>query len=260
MIVEPSYSYDPVEQIAVIDKLVAQNVNGILLTAVENSSPERVERHIPSEITYGTVVNFTYGERRTFHIGPDDFALGALAARLTSFYCGKNSHLLIVAPNYNFNGTQQRIAGFVSKLRQDFPEMNILSTVPVPGTTEKELYDNVYSYTAELIEKHPNASAIYVTNGLFDWVASAVKDSSRPKDITVIGHEYSHSLASYLQSGIVGATIYQHPAQQWYTAINKLYNILTSDIKNEYHDYVVECSILMNETISFAKTGKLDVN
>jgi ABC-type sugar transport system substrate-binding protein len=154
---------------------------------------------------------------------------------------------------------QQRIAGFVCKVKFDFPEMNILRTLPIPSGTKQELFDNIYNCTAELLRSYPSANSLYIPCGLFDYAAAAVKDTGRSGEVTVIGHEYTASLHDYLKNKIVGATIYQHPAQQWYAAINKLYNILASSQKIEYKDYVVECSILMEETISSAKIGNLDI-
>jgi len=194
LIIEPTYTYNPSEQIEVIDRLVAQGVNGILLTSVEGSTPERIESHIPSDIVYATVVNVTYGGRRAFHIGPDDYSLGTLAARLTSFYCGNNAHVLIVSPNYDFTGMQQRIAGFVCKVKFDFPEMNILRTLPIPSGTKQELFDNIYNCTAELLRSYPSANSLYIPCGLFDYAAAAVKDTGRSGEVTVIGHEYTASL------------------------------------------------------------------
>jgi len=77
--------------------------------------------------------------------------------------------------------------------------------------------------------------------------------------IICIGHEYSSRLSGYLNEGIMGASIYQHPAQQWTQALKKLYSIIRGDEKPSKTTIKVQCSILMKETLPFIRIGDVDL-
>jgi ABC-type sugar transport system substrate-binding protein len=205
------------------------------------------------------VIEDTIGSRRFFHIGPDDFQIGGLAAKLVNLYSGNKCNVIVLSPNATFTGTQQRISGFVSKIKQEPLDMNILQVCSVPGENEEETYKNIYSMTLDCIQNHSSLNAIYVTNGLTQWCADAVKDSGNTGRIKVFGHEYTSEIKDYLESGVVCATIYQKPAQQFYTAICMLYEILIGDRLKQESNVITECSILIKESLPFIKISGLDL-
>ena len=250
-------SYDIKEQIRAIDRLLAQGVSGMVLTAVDDSSGDRIDRHIPPEIPYGTVINDTTGSRRSFFVGPDDFAIGGLAARLVQLYTKDAANVVILSPNATFNGTQQRISGFLSKVKQEGLNVNLLRTCAVLGDTEAVSYENIHKLTLDCIKNHSGLNALYVTNGLTEWVAAAVEEAGKGGAIQVFGHEYTSRVPYYIQNGIIPATIYQRPAQEWYTAITVLYELLVGDREITNPLFHTECSILMKETLPFVNIGGL---
>ena len=260
LIINVTYSYSLEDQLKAIDMLVAEGVDAILLTAVDDFAADSIEKNIPKNIPYATVINKTMGSRCLFHIGPDDFILGQLAAKLTSLYCNKSPHVLILSPNVYFTGSQQRIAGFYSKVNQELKHIKIRRVVPVEGHTDEEIKRNVYEAAMENIRTIENLTSIYVTDGFFTPAAAAIRDSGNIGKIIAIGHEYSIRLPGYLNEGSMGASIYQHPAQQWYQALKKLYAIIRSDDKTSDSTPKVQCSIIMKETLPFIKIADMDVD
>ena len=256
LIINFTETYDVKDQVESIDDLVAKGVNGILLTSVDDSSAEQIDRHIPPHIPYATVVNpVGYVSRCSFHMGPDDFILGNLIARLISLFCGERCNIVILAPNYKFNGTQQRIAGVISKISQELTGLNLLRVIPIMGVTDEEIRNNVYNATVEAIKSYPSLDAIYVTNGFFDNAGIAVKDINPERKIKVFGHEYTSTLPELIKKDIVAATIYQKPAEQWYQAIVALYDLLSANRSNVSKNIHTECSIIMKETLSWINIG-----
>lgn len=256
LLIDHTETYDVHDQIESIDKLVAKGVNGILLTSVDDSSADQIEPHIPFDIPYATVVNpAAYVSRCAFHLGPDDFLLGNLAARLISLFCGENSSVILLAPNYNFNGTQRRIAGVLSKISQDLTGLNLLKVIPISGVTDEDIRKNLYDSTVEAIHTFPSLNAIYVSNGFFDQAAFAVRDITTNGKIKVFGHEYTSSLTNLIAQGIVCATIYQKPAEEWYRATLLLSDLLSGNRTVDVQDMRIECSIIMKETLSSINIG-----
>ena len=256
LLIDHTETYDVRDQVASIDKLITQGVNGILLTSVDDSSADQIEQHIPQGLPYATVVNPAASVSRcAFHLGPDDFLLGNLAARLIALFCGEKCNIVLLAPNYKFNGTQRRIAGVLSKINQDLPGMNLLRVIPVSGVTDEDIRSNVYSSAAEAIATFTTLDAIYVSNGFFDNAAFAVRDIKPDRRIRVFGHEYTSSLPKLIEQDIVGATIYQKPAEEWYQAICLLNEMLSGNKTIKTKDVRVECSIIMKETLSSINIG-----
>ncbi len=249
-------TYDIRDQVESIDRLVESGVNGILLTPVDDSSAEQIEKHIPPEIPYATVVNPAASVSRcAFHLGPDDFLLGNLAARLISLFCGERCSLVVLAPNYKFNGTQRRIAGVLSKISQELTSLNLLRVIPVSGVTDQDICKNVHDNAVSAMGAFPSLDAIYVSNGFFEHAARAVRDTRPNGSVKVFGHEYSPALPELIGQGIVGATIYQRPAEEWYQAIILLHELLMDKRRIEPKEVRMECSILMKETLPSVNIG-----
>ena len=255
-IINLTETYDVGEQAESIDNLIAQGVNGIILTPIDDSSAEQIDSHIPPDIPYASVINpVGYVSHCDFHIGPDDFLLGNLIARLITLFCGERNNIIILAPNYKLNGTQQRIAGVISKISQELTGLNLLRVIPIMGITDEDIRSNVYNATVEAIDTYSSLDAVYVTNGFFDNAALAVRDIRPKRDIKIFGHEYTSNLPELIEEGIVAATIYQKPAEQWYQAIISLHDYLSGNNKVMPADVHTECSIIMKETLPWIRIG-----
>jgi LacI family transcriptional regulator len=261
LLVEYTETYDVRDQIVSIDRLIAKDIDGLLFTSVEYSSAEQIECHIPENVPYATVVNpVAPVSRCAFHIGPDDFILGNLAARLVSLFCGETCNLVLLAPNYNHNGTQQRIAGVLSKLNQNLPGINLLKVFPISGFTDEDIRNNVYNAAVHAIKMFPYLNAIYVSDGFFDLAALAVRDEHLGGKVKVFGHEYTSTLPELISQDFVSATIYQKPAEQWYQAVMMLTDLLCGNLTVPVQDTRIECSIIIKETLSLIKIGSINLS
>lgn len=251
----PTHSYSFVEQNEVLKKLMDMKVNAIIFCAVNDFSSSVVSP--PKNIPYATIVNKTRSKDISFHIGPNDFQIGQIAAKLASLYTKEKGCALILSPNASFTGTQERVAGFISKVNQDNLGIELLRTENIIGESNEEIRDNIYDMTYKYIENYPELNCIYVTNGFFSSAADAIIDKDKVNKIKLIGHEYTKNIEDYLNSGAVSATIYQHQARQTYLAIIKMFNQLQN--KKDIENSSIQCSILMKETYPIIKIGEADL-
>ena len=251
----PTHSYSFVEQNAVLKKLMKMDVNAIIFCAVNDFSSSVVTP--PKNIPFATIVNKTRSKDISFHIGPNDFQIGQLAAKLASLYTKEKGCSLILSPNASFTGTQERVAGFISKANQEKLGVELLRTENIVGESNEEIRKNIYEITLKYIKNYPELNCIYVTNGFFSSAADAIVDLDKVNKIKLIGHEYTKNINDYLNSGAVSATIYQHQARQTYLAIIKMFNQLQN--KQKIDNSYIQCSILMKETFSIIKVGEADL-
>ncbi len=256
-IVHTSSDYSSEGQREAISYLLDQGVSGIIIGAVVNFALDDIEACIPESIPFATIIDKTSSPRSLFHVGPDDMALGTLAAKLMSLYAGSEQlNVIVVSSNNQFIGSQLRIAGFVSKATSELENLTLTQTIVGTGLSDGELNDDLYLKVKDVLQKYPQTNAFYVMNGIFDGVARAVDESGRD-DIIMITHESTAGLKDYLDRGIVKASIYQHPARQIFLAIRLLFKYLTgNEINNRV--FYSDVQILIKETYSLALIGKAD--
>ena len=255
LISEYSYSYEFEDQVKSIKLLLERDIQALIVTPLYDGFGNVVGSHIPFSIPYATMINDLPSSNRLFHIGPDDFAIGSLAARLTDLYCQGKGNVVILAPNHSMIETQNRISGFMSLINQDNLNISVQRIVPVPGKTEQVMYNEIMKSTEECIRQFPDIDAFYVTNGLTEWCADVVAANNCQQKIKIIGHEVTQKTCTYLQNKVVHAVIYQRPALQIYNAINLMFDYLIGNISKPESNIISDCSIIIKENLGFSHIG-----
>ena len=249
-------SYSVEDQMASVDKLLDEGVKGIVLSP--SGVTGRLEK-ISGVMPVATVIDDIEFKGKAFHVGPDDRRIGRLAAKLVSLYIGAEGKIALFKPLYTTEGMRVRVAGFTEKIKQDCPGIEIADVSTIAGISERDYYINAYAKALEVINRTPGLKAIYISNGLTEWIAKAVEDTGNKGRIVVIGHEYTSGVEHFLKNGIIGATIYQNPSQQFYLACKLLYGLLAGE--NHLPDgknIVTNCSIIMDETYPFSRYSGLE--
>ena len=245
----PNYSVDA--QIASVDKLLAEGVKGIVLSP--SGCTKRLEE-ISASIPVATAIDDIELAGKAFHVGPDDRMIGRLAAKLLGLYISAKGKIAVFKPLYTTEGMRVRVEGFTEKIRQDYPGIQIADTSAITGVGERDYYINAYAKAREVIRRIPDIKAIYISNGLTEWIAKAVEDTGNKGKIVVIGHEYTSGVEHFLKNGIIGATIYQNPSQQFYLACRLMYGLLAGENQLPAgKNIVTNCSIIMDETFPFSR-------
>ena len=85
------------------------------------------------------------------------------------------------------------------------------------------------------------------------WAAAAVKNNRRVGSTLVFGYERTEMTYTYIREGIIGATIWQGPAQQWYNAINLMNEYLAGERTMDEPIFTAECRILIEESLPFVR-------
>jgi len=248
-----SYSLD--EQMASINKMVKLGVNGLVFTP---SGKDAYLEKLCKTLPVATVIDDIELKGEAFHIGPDDRRIGRLGAKLTALFIQSKGNIAVLCPSYTTSGMHVRVQGFVEKIRENYPNIRIADTRLIHGAGEKDYYINAYTQTLDVIKNTPDLRAIYISNGLTEWVAKAVDDSEKTGQITVIGHEYTSGVKHFLETGCIGATIYQNPSQQFYLAVKLLYEIITGNHIPDGKNIVTNCNIIMDETVPFSRFSGME--
>lgn len=239
--------YGNTHRLESIQEMVDSKVDAIVIAPFSTKRNEGLQNFIPENIPYASVVNRTWNDNVLFHIGSDDEAMGVLIAKCVRLYCGENARIVILAPNYELESTHKRIQGFVSKLSNEYPRMEIVRVIPIIASNFHEAKEFVMQETEKILSESSELDAIYITNGFVKPVADAIRRNG--SNVKLFGHEYFTGIRGYLEDGTITATICQEPFEQWYLAVMTMANYLLSGTKPT-HIMNVGCSLLIRETIS----------
>lgn len=227
-------------------EMIERRVDAIVTAPFSDDDNRDYSSLIPPDVPYATVVNRTWNDSFLFHIGPDDEAMGALAAACVRLYCGEKARVAILAPNMQVESTHKRIQGFVTKLSKEYPEMVLSQVLPIVATNFTEAYRIIREETAAILRSSPDLSAIYVTNGFIRPAADVIREER--SSVKLFGHEYFSGIRDYLEDGSIAATVCQEPFKQWYQAVMTMANYLMNGSKPD-HVINADCSLMIRETV-----------
>ncbi|WP_317855545.1 LacI family DNA-binding transcriptional regulator [Chakrabartyella piscis] len=255
LIVEYPHTYNFQEQIESLKRLIDKGVNAILLYPFQGVQDQSlIDEIIPKNIPYATVFENCPSPRKLFHYGPDNLSMGKLAGRLAGLYTKNDFNCLVIAPNKRFFETQQRIAGFTALMEENYPNAKILDICDIPMDDEILSYREIYDIAMEKINEYPELDIIYVTNGLTQWAAAAVKNMKLQNKIQVIGFEKTPMTLDFIHEKIICATIDQCPEKQWCDALSIMFEYLMGQKTIASSIINSQCSIVMEENIPFLDT------
>lgn len=253
LIREKSTSFTINEQEHALKDLVQKGVGGIITTAFDSTASLSFRNIVPNSIPFATVINRSWNDQSLFHIGPNDEAMGSAIARLIALYCRPDADVVVIAPSLELEGTQKRLAGFISKIKTELTQLNILRIAPVLANSSETAYRLVEEQTAELLQAFDHVDAVYVTNGFVRSACDALKKSNKLGITQVFGHEIFSNIEGYIKGGLLTASIYQNPQQQWYEAIINMANYLLRNQVPE-HNIAAECTIITKESLPLIRS------
>lgn len=151
-----------------------------------------------------------------------------LAGRLAGEYMGSlvpsTGQVAVLIASKKMPDHIEKVEGF----RQEFYK-GIRRKISVYETND--VYDDAYSITKKLLENEKDLRGIYVATVNSEAVCKCISDLGH-KDIRLIITDIHPELCSYVENGIVSASIFQNPILQGRIATRLLYNIIISNKKS----------------------------
>lgn len=161
---------------------------------------------------------------RLCYVGADSFLEGRACGEAMAKSIDGRGQVAIVTSNYSAAGPEQRRKGFISMIRDRFPQIRIVDNLE---GTEDPL--TAYELTKSLLKRHPSLQGIYVTVGATPHdIARAVVESRSGGRIKVVGHDLVDDTMHDIQEGAIEATLGQDPFAQGYEPVIHLFNHLAA--------------------------------
>jgi len=197
--------FDPDSLVVALDAINASETDG--LSVFGPDTPEvcgAIERARNRGIAVATLVADLPNSKRHHFVGIDNVAAGRTAARLMGRFIGGSGSILIITGSHLANDHKERINGFKTLLAQDFPALEVVSTVE--GRDDADL---IHKLLPDKFASWPQINGIYSSAAGNPGLIRYLRETGQHENMVVVAHELTDSSHDALASGIFDAVISQ---------------------------------------------------
>ncbi len=169
------------------------------------------------------------------YVGSDGFHGGRVAANLIDFGVPENGDILIINLAKNLENVlhlNQRTQGFLSYFLDRGKNQGLKISIEIPKSDPEIIKEKLDS----VLTKNKNIKAIFITGSKVYKIARYLINSNL-SDIILVGFDPIEQNIKYLTHGTINFLIGQHPYQQGFKAVKKLFEhvLLNNEVtKDEF--------------------------
>ena len=216
---------DREQQIQVVEGFVSQGVDGIVLAPLDNHALARpVEEAKRAGVPTVIIDSGLESEQITSFVATDNLKGGSLAAdRMGELLNGKGKVLLLRYMEGSAS-TQDREAGFIQRLKEKYPGIELVSSDQYAGATRdtaKRASENILNRFAEQVQGifTPNESS---TAGML----LALQDINKAGKITFVGFDASDAFITAMKTKQLQGIVVQNPFNMGYLGVRTMVEAL----------------------------------
>jgi ribose transport system substrate-binding protein len=212
---------DREQQIQVVEGFMTQGVNGIVLAPLDNRALVRpVEEAKRASVPTVIIDSGLESDAIVSFVATDNRKGGALAAaRMGELLNGKGKVLMLRYAEGSAS-TTEREEGFVTELKQKFPNIELISSDQYAGATRdtaKRASENLLNRFGDEIQGifTPNESS---TAGML----LALQDINKAGKVSFVGFDASQAFIDAMRSGQLNGIIVQNPFNMGYLGVRTM--------------------------------------
>lgn len=224
------------------DKVQLLILNGINDERIAKKIQEYMREHIPVITINADVEN----SGRLCYVGCDFYSSGRTAGGMMGLLCRGEAAVGIATGTVKILGHNQRITGFSSICKRDYPKIKIIDIIETNDDDETG-----YRQTCLMLKRCPQLSAVYIVAAGTAGVCRAVEESGRADSILVVASDDTNSVREWMKKGIIKAVVCQNPFGQGYHAVQTAAGYLVQNIVPAA-DFIVKNEIKIRENIEEA--------
>ncbi|MDO4175605.1 MAG: LacI family DNA-binding transcriptional regulator [Eubacteriales bacterium] len=226
-------------------KLCQQGVSGVVLLPIENqiiadALAELEAAHIPVVIVNSDLDDAPY----LCYVGQDMEQSGQVAARLFGLWLSDGGKLGIVSSN-NMRAIKQREYAFQRYLAACCPNIAIAESVDIRETPE-----DAYENTMNLLNRHPDLNAVFITCGCVADVCRAVRDKGLAGQLVIVSYERYPAIVELVKNHEIACTLSGGLRTQGRLAMRLLFEYIIYEREPERKTFFTKNEILIRENIS----------
>ncbi len=223
----PQKEDDRESQITVVDDFISRGVDGIVLAPLDNVALKNPVRDASKAgIPVVIIDSGLEGEYHKSFVATNNFEAGKMAGRHMGALLGGKGQLLVMRYMEGSASTMKRENGFLEVIRDEFPQINILSDNQYAGpTTETAL-----ARAENLLIRFPQVEAVYCPNESSTFgMLKALQDIDKAGAIKFVGFDASEGLVRALSQGQIQALIVQNPMKMGQMGVEAMVKTLRGD-------------------------------
>jgi len=215
----PLLESDTKGQIDVVTDFVVKQVDGICLAPLDSQAliqPVDLasDKGIP-------VVIFDSGldddSNTVSYVATDNRHGGELAAETLAKSLGGKGNVILLRYKAGSESTEQREEGFLSKLKEDYPDITVISSDQYAGVTPEEAFSNATQVLQKYEGEVNGIFAVCEPNG--EGVRKAIEELGLVGKVKFIAFDPNEPLIEGLENGQVDGIVLQDPVKMGYEAV-----------------------------------------
>ena len=208
-------------QIDYLDELTPQNVSSGMLRLAETSDvigvvapehpivAETIEQLAARGIKTFALISQLTARCDVGFVGLDFWKVGRTAGWAINNICAKPGKIALLVGNHRYRCQETNESGFRSYFREHASDYQLLE-----AASTFETASIAQEVTEQLLERHPDLSALYVAGGGVSGAIAALRDSGRANSVVAVGLDFTEFTRAALLDGTLNFLI-SHPMQRF---------------------------------------------
>ncbi len=220
----PQKESDREQQINIVQNFISRGVSAIVLAPLdENALVRPVQSAVKRGIPVIIIDSGLKGEGYSSYIATDNYGAGKLAAQKLVELLGGKGNVILMRFNEGSNSTGEREEGFLAWLRENAPQINILSSDQYAGVT----MELALKTGQNLMNKFPQVDGIFCPNESTTFgMMRALKTAGRSGRVKLVGFDYTEPIAEAVRNGDISGVIVQDPFSIGYQGVKAAVEVL----------------------------------
>ncbi|RPJ62371.1 MAG: hypothetical protein EHM23_03585 [Acidobacteria bacterium] len=166
--------------------------------------------------------------QRLCYVGADSFLEGEMCGEAMGQAVGGRGKVAVVT-SAGIVSLELRRKGFESRLREKYPQVQVLPPLNVNPATATSLAECIESESERLLREVPDLAGFYVTRGGIPFAcAQAVERLNLGGRTRIIAHDLVDTTMQYLSRGLITGSLNQDPFAQGHDPVIHMYNHLVA--------------------------------
>ncbi len=203
--------FDPIKQLAAIDEVIKEKVDGLILTPIEDARiRERINELYSKKIPTVCMNSDMEDSDRIAFVGSDLYKSGRVAGQIMGMITPrKNWEVGIITGSRKVKGHEDRVRGFCDVLKESYPHLTVERIEECNGDEYK-----AYELMRLMLEEHPHMHAFYITAGGVYGSCKFLYQMTKPRPYYVVTFDELDTTRDFISKGTINASICQQPVAQ----------------------------------------------
>jgi ribose transport system substrate-binding protein len=234
VIYEAPNNFDAAEQQQILNSLFVRDLDGLIIVPADTVALNNTLTEASKDMPVMTTDLNPSEQIGLAAIASDGKEGGALAAEhMAKQLAGKTGSVLVLANNPNIIPVVQRAEGFIEKMAELVPDVEVLPIEYSGGEPS-----DAATIVSNTLRGHPDLVGVFATfePSVFGTM-SAVAGTDREDDLVIVGYDANPAEVDALREGKLAALVIQTPYEMGYQSVTQMSKLLKGEITAESIQY-----------------------